>query len=130
MAQLTIQIPDELAQQLEPLQDQLPAMLAQLATDSSRSSSLEISSYLSASAETVPAYAEVLDLLTAQPSPDKIVAFKVSTTAQQRLRDLLAKNRAGSLSNAEVAELDLYEQLDHLMMLLKARASRLIASNP
>jgi hypothetical protein len=35
---------------------------------------------------------------------------------------LLENNREATLNAAETAELDLYEQLEHLMMLLKAKA--------
>ncbi|WP_339385102.1 hypothetical protein [Calothrix sp. FACHB-168] len=34
----------------------------------------------------------------------------------------IRKNRSGSLTQIEIAELDVYEQLEHLMILLKARA--------
>jgi len=40
---------------------------------------------------------------------------------QARLRSLLEKNREATLSETEIAELDLYEQLAQLMILLKAR---------
>jgi hypothetical protein len=35
---------------------------------------------------------------------------------------LLDKNRESTLNPMEIAELDVYEQLEHLMILLKARA--------
>jgi len=38
------------------------------------------------------------------------------------LSDLLEKNRTGTIDSMELAELDVYEQLEHLMILLKARA--------
>jgi hypothetical protein len=43
--------------------------------------------------------------------------FKVSPAAQARIRDLLEKNREATLNTNEVAELDLYEQLEHTMIL-------------
>lgn len=68
------------------------------------------------------AYLEVLDFLVTCPTPQDILAFKVSPKAQDRLRSLLDKNREGALIESEVAELDAYEQLEHLMILMKARA--------
>jgi hypothetical protein len=56
------------------------------------------------------------------PTPQDIIAFKVSSEAQDRLSALLDKNCEGTLTEAEVAELDVYEQLEHLMILMKARA--------
>ncbi|MCT7989509.1 hypothetical protein [Laspinema olomoucense] len=47
---------------------------------------------------------------------------KVSEDAQARLGELLEKNREGTLNETESAELDLSEQLDRLMTLLKAKA--------
>lgn len=67
-------------------------------------------------------YQEVLDFLIKRPTPEEIISFKVSARAQIHLQELLEKNRSGSLSQMELAQLDVYEQLEHLMILLKARA--------
>jgi hypothetical protein len=110
MAELTIQIPDELAQRLEPIRNRLPELLTQL---------LETTN----PPPNIPAvYTEVLDLLIKRPTPQEIAAFKVSSQAQSRLQTLLDKNRQATLTEAETAELDVYQQLEHLMILLKARA--------
>jgi hypothetical protein len=130
MAELTIHIPDELAQRLEPLHSRLPELLSQLldATNPTLMSlavPAELHSALNATAnlqEIPQAYLEVIDFLMTRPTPQDIVAFKVSPQAQERLRSLLNKNRAGTLTEPEVAELDAYEQLEQLMILMKARA--------
>jgi hypothetical protein len=54
--------------------------------------------------------------------PQDVVAFKVSPAAQARLRALLDKNREDVLNTAAATELDLHEQLERLMLLLKAKA--------
>ncbi|MBO3460398.1 hypothetical protein G7B40_018025 [Aetokthonos hydrillicola Thurmond2011] len=121
MAELTIQIPDELAQRLEPLQNRLPELLWRL---------LDIDHLLSTSqpktqAETTDitaVYQEVLDFLIKRPTPEEIITFKVSLPVQKRLQELLEKNRSATISTMEFAELDVYEQLEHMMILLKARA--------
>ena len=46
----------------------------------------------------------------------------MSEEAQARLSVLLDKNRSGELNAGEVAELDLYEQLDQTMRMLKLQA--------
>ena len=121
MAELTLDVPDELMQRLQPLQDRLPALLTLLveAISSQAEGTLLSEGH---GTETLPAYAEVLDFLLTRPTPHDILTFKVSGTAQARLRLLLDKNREETLSATEKAELDIYEQLEHLMILLKAKA--------
>lgn len=121
MAQLTIQISDELAQRLEPLQNRLPELLwqlldlANLPTQSQPKVTIE-------STDIPAVYQEVIDFLIKRPTPEEIVAFKVSPSAQRRLSELLERNRSVTLNPMELAELDIYEQLEHMMILLKARA--------
>ncbi|MEQ8997677.1 MAG: hypothetical protein RID53_14385 [Coleofasciculus sp. B1-GNL1-01] len=127
MAELTIQVPDELAQRLEPLRDRLPELLQRLVETVPPRIPLpnQISSVTNPKDAPI-AYTEVLDFLITRPTPQEITTFKVSAEAQERLRTLLDKNREGTLTEAEATELDLYEQLEHLMILLKAKAYDLI----
>ena len=127
MAELIIQVPDELAQRLEPFRNRLPELLTRLIETIPPSMS-PADSLLSITnpTNTSLAYAEVLDFLIARPTPQEIAAFKVSTEAQAHISTLLDKNREGTLNETEAAELDLYEQLEHLMILLKAKAYHLI----
>ena len=127
MAELTIQVPDELAQRLEPFRDRLPELLTRaVETILPSTCSSDLLPSVANPTDAPVAYAEVLDFLITQPTPQEIVAFKVSAEAQERLRILLDKNREGTLSETETAELDLYEQLEHMMILLKAKAHTLI----
>ena len=120
MAELTIQISDELAQRLEPLQNQLPELLWQLLDAANLPTNQPI---VPRQTTDIPAvYQEVLDFLIKRPTSSEIVAFKVSPQAQTRLQQLLKKNRSATLTPTELAELDVYEQLEHMMILLKARA--------
>lgn len=120
MAELTIQVPDELAQRLQPLQNRLPELLKWLVEsipNSDRTERVTVGNVTT----TPPAYGEVLDFLMSRPTPEAIAKFKVSEAAQVRLREVLEKNRQGTLDETEVAELDLYEQCDRLMALLKVK---------
>ncbi|MEG4504483.1 hypothetical protein QUA81_10240 [Microcoleus sp. F6_B4] len=121
MATITLQIPDELAQRLEPLQNRLPELLWQLLELTKNPTTIEpeIPSHI---ADIPAVYQEVLDFLINTPTPQNIVNFKVSQQAQTRLQILLDKNRESTLNSMEIAELDVCEQLEHLMILLKARA--------
>ncbi len=50
------------------------------------------------------------------------MAFRPTQPAIQRVEDLLAMSRDGVISSEEQAELDDYFQLEHLLILAKARA--------
>ncbi|MEL6524297.1 MAG: hypothetical protein AAFQ07_01185 [Chloroflexota bacterium] len=65
---------------------------------------------------------DVLSFLMTSPSPDDIIAFHASDVAQHRLQYLLDANRDGTLSDDERAELEEASQMNHFVMLLKARA--------
>ena len=69
-----------------------------------------------------PVFDEMLGFLASGPTPAQIVAFKLSPAAHMQLEALLDKNREEGLSDAEEVELDVYEQVNHLLLLLKARA--------
>jgi hypothetical protein len=51
------------------------------------------------------------------------VAFKLSPAAQARLEALLDTRREEGLTAEETTELEVYAQVNHLLLLLKARAS-------
>ncbi|MBC7880461.1 MAG: hypothetical protein H7Y37_03945 [Anaerolineae bacterium] len=123
MAQLTIEISDDLAQRLAPFQNQLPELFARLIAmtlpdEHASPAGLPVAHF----AELPSMYSEVLDFLVTRPTSEQIVAFKVSERSQMRLRELLDKNRSMSLTSSEIAELNMNEQLDALMTLLKVRA--------
>ncbi|GCL36745.1 MULTISPECIES: hypothetical protein [Sphaerospermopsis] len=117
MAQLTIQVPDELANRLQPILHRLPELLSQL-IESHTPEPLTLAD----SSDLPTTYTEVLDFLIQQPTPEQIAKFKVSNQAQNRLETLLEKSRMGTISELENSELEVYEQLDQLMILSKARA--------
>ena len=73
------------------------------------------------------AYGEIVDLLAAGPSTRQLVQFRPSPQAQDRVSVLLDKNRAGTLTPEEGAELDQYAHVEHLMRLVKARARQGLA---
>lgn len=105
MATISIDIPDELSAQLEQVRDRLPELLA-----------------LSLQQPAVPAhiYRAILDFLATRPTPAEIAAFRPAPEMQERLATLLARSRDGQLTPAEQAELDEFERIEHVMVLLKA----------
>jgi len=126
MTTITLEISDELAARLAPLQDRLPELLSM--TVDLFPTETQVSGVTDS--ETVyPVFREMMDFLISSPTPEKIIAFKISSSAQERLEDLLDKNREDGLTNDEVAELDIYERVNQLLILLKAHA-RLALSSP
>ena len=66
-------------------------------------------------------YDDLLDLLAESVQAERVLAFRLSTAKQARLDVLLDKNRDGTLTAEERAELDAYERFEHVVRLLKAR---------
>jgi len=71
--------------------------------------------------EHLPIYDELVDLLAKNAKADEVLSFHLSDRKQQKLDDLLTKNRDGTLDPDESAELDAFEQFEHVVRLLKAR---------
>jgi len=118
MTTITFEVPDDLAEQLGSLREHLPALLYEVLKSGSAKRTIRI---LQAGI-THPAYREMIDFLASGPTPEQIVTHKPSAAVQERLVELLDKNREADLTEEEAAELDVYEQVDDLMSLLKARA--------
>lgn len=69
-----------------------------------------------------PVFDEMIDFLVSGPTPQQIIEHKASPAVQSRLEELLDKNREEGLTEAEAAEMSTFRQVNHLMILLKARA--------
>ncbi len=104
VATITIEIPDDLSEQLTQLGDRLPELLRQCVQQS-----------------VLPAhvYRYILDFLTSQPTPEQIAAFRPTPEMQERLSTLLAKNQSGNITPTEIEELNEYEKIEHLAIMLK-----------
>jgi hypothetical protein len=64
----------------------------------------------------------VTDFLGSAPSLEEIAAYKLPAELQERAHQLLDKNREGSLTEPERAEMDEFRRIDHLLTLVKAKA--------
>ncbi len=64
---------------------------------------------------------EVVDFFAQAPSRDDIAAFRLSPAAREYLRELLARNAAGTLAAEEQHELDQIVLLDDIISLIRAR---------
>jgi hypothetical protein len=106
--QLTIEIPDELAERLKPCKTQLVEIIERGLRQSG--------------SETSALAQEVVDFLARGPQSEDIVAFRPSEASAARAGELLDKNRTGTLSPDEQAELEEMSRLNHLFALIKAHA--------
>lgn len=105
MATVTIEVPDELSELVAQAGDRLPELLAQ-----------------SLKEPMLPAhvYRYVLDFLASRPTPEQVTAFGPTSEMTGRLRMLLERESRGEITPAEKAELDEYERLEHLMVMIKS----------
>jgi len=113
MATITIEVPDELSELIAQVGDRLPEVLAQ-----------------SLQQPALPAhiYRYILDFLASNPSAEEIAGFKPTPEMVERLRTLIAREEAGDIATVEKAELDEYEKLEHLMIMIKAGNLHYLAS--
>lgn len=72
---------------------------------------------------------EVIEFLSANPSPSEVMNYFVSDAAQKRLDDLLDRNSVGETTAADKAELEEWRKYNHITILLKAHAGKLLKSD-
>ena len=118
MTTIKLEVSDELAAQLSAVRDHLPALLHEVLL----ARPLEQTSGILKSGALHPAYREMFDFLASGPTPKQIAAYRPSSPLQERVADLLERNRESGLSAEDSAELDGFEQVDDLLSLLAARA--------
>ena len=112
---LTLQVPERLLERLRPLSPWLPTVLE-----------LSLAGFGTRAVQTA---SELIAFLSAGPTPEEVIDCTVSDEAQQRLRRLLALNEAGLLSEEEQTELDEIEQIEHIILMLKADTRKRLAGN-
>lgn len=108
MKSVTLDIPENLVQAVNEIGDQLPIVLE-----------MGMSRYASLSTQ---AYREAISFLTQDLPPEKIVTFRFSDEIENRVNNLLDKNNAGTISQAEEVELERLSQLEEQLQLAKATA--------
>jgi hypothetical protein len=108
MVEITLQVPEHLAERLQLVREQLPEIL-EIGLQYSRPLSLR-------------AYAQVIEFLGTAPTPVEILAFRPSPAIQAEVNRLLNKHKVGALTPEEESELDRIGDLEHILIALKARA--------
>lgn len=110
MVQMTMQVPDDLAQRIESIGPWLPTIIE-----------LSLVGFKTVA---IAAATEVIEFLLQNPSPQEVINYHISEQAQARLQRLLVLNESGLLSKEEQLELDELECLEHIMVMLKAQVAR------
>jgi len=114
MVQMTMQVSDKLAKQIQPFGSWLPTII-------------EISLIGFKTLATITA-AEVIYFLSTTPSAQDLLEYHISERSQQRLQRLLALNQAGILSQTEQLELDELQQIEHIIIMLKAQVAKTLGN--
>lgn len=76
----------------------------------------------------IPSYLEIIDFIAAGTTPQTVVDYRPSREAQQRVADLMAREKEGGLSPDEESELDHFMDLEHILRMAKGRARQILIS--
>lgn len=109
---MTIDLPENLAAHLQSHKGKL-----------SRIFEIGLREFEASSAIGYKSVADVLEFFAGLPAPDEILALRPSAEMQEKIDELLEKNRREGLSEAEEQIWSSYEFIEHLVRIAKAKAS-------
>lgn len=109
--QITIDLPENLAVNIQSHRGELSKIFELGLREFKASSSIGYKSV-----------ADVLEFFARLPAPDEILALRPSSEMQEKIDELLEKNRREGLSEAEEQTWASYEFIEHLVRIAKARA--------
>ena len=108
MIEITLEVPESLAERLLSVRERLVDVLAHGLNELSPLPN--------------QTYRYILEFLVSNPSPEMLMNFGPTPEMQARVNELLDKQRNDHITDIESAELDEYVRIDHLITMLKARA--------
>ena len=73
-----------------------------------------------------PAYLEIIDFIAAGTTPAAVAHFRPSPEAQQRVAELMEREKESGLPPEEKAELDHFMELEHILRMARARARQIL----
>jgi hypothetical protein len=109
--QITLDLPDDLAAQLDAVQNKLPEILK-----------LGLRELNASSREGFSGIADILEFLADLPTPEEILALRPTPQLQSQISELLDKNRSNGLNAEEEQLWQSYEYLEHIVRMAKAKA--------
>jgi hypothetical protein len=115
--ELTFNISEELASRLRPVQDRLPQILELGLRE------------LQAAPPQFEGLGEVLETLARLPPPQEVLALLPSPALQERISNLVDKQRQGRLSAEEERDWQKYQYIEHLVRIAKAKAALQLKSS-
>lgn len=107
MVELTLQIPNSLAQQIQPISNWLPTII-ELSVANFKFS------YVKKASD------ELIAFLSSNPTPKKVLKYKISDESQNRVSELLKKNGFETLNSNENDELDEWQKFNNICFHLSA----------
>lgn len=112
MVELTLQIPNSLAQQIQPISSWLPTII-ELSVANFKFSHVKKASD------------ELIEFLSSNPNPKKVLKYKISDESQNRVSELLKKNGDGTINSTEDNELDEWQKFNNICFHLSANTLKL-----
>ncbi|MSV32888.1 MAG: hypothetical protein EXQ57_10240 [Bryobacterales bacterium] len=68
------------------------------------------------------AYDELIDVLTCGATTERLANFRSSPETQARVGELIKRKKVGAVTREEIAEMEEYLTIEHVMIMTKARA--------
>lgn len=112
MVELTLQIPNSLAQQIQPISNWLPTII-------------ELSVANFKCLQVKKASDDLIAFLSSSPTPNKVLKYKISDKLQKRVSELLSVNGERTLNLNENKELDEWEKFNNICIMLSAQTLKL-----
>jgi hypothetical protein len=112
MVELTLQVPNSLAQQIRPISNWLPTII-ELSVANFTASQIKKESD------------ELIAFLSGNPKPETILQYKISDNSQNRVSQLLEKNGTGRINSTESKELDEWQKFNNICFRLSAQTLKL-----
>ncbi len=72
-------------------------------------------------------YRDTVEFMAAGPKPEQIISFKPPQKLQERVRELILKEKETTITVEEKQELEQILFFDHIMRLIKARAQHYVS---
>jgi hypothetical protein len=77
--------------------------------------------------QTIKVHDEIIELIARGTTPQSVINFHLSDTAQNRLEDLIYNSKNNELTQDEKQELNAYLMLENIMTLAKAKAHQYLS---
>ncbi len=113
--EVTLDISDELASQINPIKGSLAKIIT-----------LGLREFNAKQLQEFNGLSDVLEFLTDLPSPEEILALKPSKQLQKEIECLLEKNKNEGLSSEEELHWQQYQYVEHLVRKAKINAQQRI----